>query len=168
MGIEMDSSETINKRTISRRRLIGYAWIGAAVIVAGELIGGTFAFLWPRKKQEKGEKIFIAGKVNDFEVGEVIYFRKEKALVQRLEGGFLAFSTVCPHLRCVVNWNEMQKSFECPCHGAKFNRNGEVLEGPPPRPLDLYKLQIVEGKLVIDTASIIERKQFDPSQVVKG
>jgi cytochrome b6-f complex iron-sulfur subunit len=164
----MDTNETANKKSISRRRLIGYAWIGAAVIVVGELIGGTFAFLWPRKKQEKGEKIFIAGKVNDFKVGEVIYFRKEKALVQRLEGGFLALSTVCPHLRCVVNWNEMQKRFECPCHGAKFNRNGEVLEGPPPRPLDLYKLQIVEEKLVIDTASIIERKQFDPSQVVKG
>ena len=164
----MDTNETTNKKTISRRRLIGYAWIGAAVIVVGELIGGTFAFLWPRKKQEKGEKIFIAGKVNDFKVGEVIYFRKEKAFVQRLEGGFLALSTVCPHLRCVVNWNEMQKRFECPCHGAKFNRNGEVLEGPPPRPLDLYKLQIVEEKLVIDTASIIERKQFDPSQVVKG
>jgi len=164
----MDTNETANKKSISRRRLIGYAWIGAGAIVVGELIGGTFAFLWPRKKQEKGEKIFIAGKVNDFKVGDVIYFRKEKAFVQRLEGGFLALSTVCPHLRCVVNWNEMQKRFECPCHGAKFNRNGEVLEGPPPRPLDLYKLQIVEEKLVIDTASIIERKQFDPSQVVKG
>ena len=164
----MDANETVNKKTLSRRRLISYAWIGAAIIVVGELIGGTFAFLWPRKKQEKGEKIFIAGKVNDLKVGEVIYFRKEKALVQRLEGGFLAFSTVCPHLRCIVNWNEMQKRFECPCHGAKFNRNGEVLEGPPPRPLDLYKLQIVEEKLVIDTASVIERKQFDPSQVVKG
>jgi cytochrome b6-f complex iron-sulfur subunit len=164
----MDPKSGVDKTSISRRRLIGYAWIGAAVIVVGELIGGTFAFLWPRKKQEKSEKIFIAGKVNDFKVGEVIYFRKEKALVQRLEGGFLAFSTVCPHLRCVVNWNDLQKRFECPCHGAKFNRNGEVLEGPPPRPLDLYKLRIVEEKLVIDTAGIIERKQFDPSQVVKG
>ena len=164
----MDPKSRVDKKSISRRRLIGYAWIGAAAIVVAELIGGTFAFLWPRKKQEKGEKIFIAGKVNDFKVGEVIYFRKEKALVQRLEGGFLAFSTVCPHLSCVVNWNEMQKRFECPCHGAKFNRNGEVLEGPPPRPLDLYKLQIVEEKLVIDTASVIERKQFDPSQIVKG
>jgi len=164
----MDPKSGVDKKPISRRRLIGYAWIGAGAIVVGELIGGTFAFLWPRKKQEKGEKIFIAGKVNDFKVGEVVYFRKEKALVQRLEGGFLALSTVCPHLRCVVTWNEMQKRFECPCHGAKFNRNGEVLEGPPPRPLDLYKLQIVEEKLVIDTASIIERKQFDPSQVIKG
>jgi len=164
----MDTNETVNKKSISRRRLIGYAWIGAGVIVVGELIFGTLAFLWPRKKQEKGEKIFIAGKVTEFKVGEVIYFRKEKTFIQRLEGVFLAFSAVCPHLSCVINWNEMLKKFECPCHGAKFNRNGEVLEGPPPRPLDLYKLQIVEEKLVIDTATLIERKKFEPSQVVKG
>ena len=164
----MDGKLQLDKNTISRRKLIGYAWIGATAIVIGELIGGTFAFLWPRKKQERGEKIFIAGKVNDFKVGEVIYLRKEKTFIQRSEKGFLAFSAVCPHLRCVVNWNEMLKKFECPCHGAKFNRNGEVLEGPPPRPLDLYKLQIVEEKLVIDTATLIERKGFDPSQVIKG
>jgi len=164
----MDPKSGVDKKPISRRRLIGYAWIGAGAIVVGELIGGTFAFLWPRKKQEKGEKIFIAGKVSDFKMGEVIYFRKEKTFIQRVEGGFLAFSAVCPHLSCVVNWNEMQKKFECPCHGAKFNQNGEVFEGPPPRPLDLHKLQIVEEKLVIDTASAIERKKFDPSQIVKG
>lgn len=164
----MDIKSLFEKKIISRRKLMGYAWIGAAAIVTGELIGGTFAFLWPKRKEGKGEKIFIAGKVNDFKVGEVIYFRKEKAYIERLEGGFLSFSAVCPHLRCVVNWNEMLKKFECPCHGAKFKQNGEVLEGPPPRPLDLYKMQIVEGKLVIDTASLIERKKFDPLQVVKG
>jgi Rieske Fe-S protein len=61
----------------------------------------------------------------------------------------------------------MLKKFECPCHGAKFNRYGEVLEGPPPRPLDLYRLQIVEEKLVIDMGNPIERKRFEPSQVIK-
>jgi len=157
-----------DKKTISRRKLLIYAWIGAAAVVIGELIVGTFAFLWPRKTQGKGEKLFIAGKVNDFKVGEVVYFRKEKTFILRLEGGFMAFSAICPHLSCMVNWNETLKKFECPCHGAKFDRNGEVLEGPPPRPLDLYKLLIVEEKLVIDTAGLIERKKFEPSQAVKG
>jgi cytochrome b6-f complex iron-sulfur subunit len=157
-----------DKKTISRRKLLIYAWIGAAAVVIGELIVGTFAFLWPRKTQGKGEKLFIAGKVNDFKVGEVVYFRKEKTFILRLEGGFMAFSAICPHLSCMVNWNETLKKFECPCHGAKFDRNGEVLKGPPPRPLDLYKLLIVEEKLVIDTAGLIERKKFEPSQAVKG
>ncbi|MGB9629665.1 MAG: hypothetical protein ACPL6D_13480 [Thermodesulfobacteriota bacterium] len=55
-------SKAESKDIISRRRLIGYAWIGAIAVVIGELIAGTFAFLWPKKKEAKGEKIFIAGK----------------------------------------------------------------------------------------------------------
>ena len=164
----MDTNETANKKSISRRRLIGYAWIGAAVIVVGELIFGTLAFLWPRRKGPKAETVFVAGKVSDFKVDELIPFRKEKAFILRTEGGFLAISAICTHLRCIVNWNEVLKKFECPCHGAKFNQNGEVLEGPPPRPLDLYKLQILAGNLVIDRGAPIERSKFDPSQLVKG
>jgi cytochrome b6-f complex iron-sulfur subunit len=164
----MGLGTNIDSKAISRRKFFIYAWIAGGAIVMGELIFGTFAFLWPRRKQTKGEMVFIAGKAKDFKDGEVIYFPKERAFIQRSEGGFLAFSAVCPHLRCIVNWNEMLKKFECPCHGAKFSPNGEVLEGPPPRPLDLFKLQIVEEKLVIDTSSSIERSKFDPSQVVKG
>ena len=164
----MDAKSHVDQNPISRRKLIFYAWIGAAAIVMGELIGGTFAFLWPRRRQAKGENVFVAGKVTDFKVGEVIPFRKEKAFIVRTDGGFLAISATCPHLHCIVNWNQVLKKFECPCHGATFNPMGEVLEGPPPRPLDLYKLQIVAGNLVIDKASSIERKGFDPSQLVKG
>lgn len=158
----------MNKKPISRRKLIAYAWIGAAAIVIAELIGGTLAFLWPRRKGPKVETVFIAGKVNDFKVGEIIPFRKERTFILRTEEGFLAISSICTHLSCIVNWNEMLKKFECPCHGAKFNRNGEVLEGPPPRPLDLYKLQIVAGNVVVDRVSSIERSKFEPSQLVKG
>ncbi len=164
----MDAKIQTDKKPISRRKLLVYAWIGAAAIVLGELIGGTFAFLWPRRKGPKVETVFIAGKITDFKVDEVIPFRKERTFVLRTAGGFLAISPICPHLHCIVNWNEVLKKFECPCHGAKFNQNGEVLEGPPPRPLDLYKLQIVAGNLVIDRASPIERSKFDPSQLVKG
>lgn len=164
----MDAKPQVDKKPISRRRLMAYAWIGAAAIVMGELIGGTFAFLWPRRKGPKVETVFIAGKVTDFKVGEVIPFRKERTFILRTEGGFLAISAICTHLHCIVNWNEMLKKFECPCHGAKFNQNGEVLEGPPPRPLDLYKLQIVAGNVVVDRTSPIERSKFEPSQVIKA
>ena len=168
MKNKMDTMSNVVKKSISRRRLMAYAWMGAAAIVMGELIFGTFAFLWPRRKGPKVETVFIAGKVTDFKVGEIIPFRKERTFILRTEGGFLAISAICTHLHCVVNWNEMLKKFECPCHGAKFNLNGEVLEGPPPRPLDLYKLQLVAGNVVVDRASPIERSKFEPSQLVKG
>jgi cytochrome b6-f complex iron-sulfur subunit len=157
-----------DKKPISRRRLIIYAWIVAGAIVACELAGGVLAFLWPRRRRGKEENIFVAGKVSDFKIGAVVPFRKEKTFVARLEGGFLAISSICTHLHCIVNWNELTKRFECPCHGAKFNEEGEVLAGPPPRPLDLHKLEIAAGNVVIDTERVIERKTFDPSQLVKA
>jgi cytochrome b6-f complex iron-sulfur subunit len=164
----MDSNLTTDRKRISRRKFIAYAWIIAAAVVVGELIGGTLAFLWPRRKGAKTEKIFIAGKAADFKVGEMVDFRREKTFVVRLEGGFLAISAICTHLHCIVNWNAVIKEFECPCHGAKFNQSGEVVAGPPPRPLDLHKIEITAGNVVIDTDRGIERKKFDPSQLVKA
>jgi hypothetical protein len=105
----MDPKSGVDKKPISRRRLIGYAWIGAGAIVLGELIFGTLAFLWPRRKGPKVETVFVAGKVTDLKLGEVTPFRKERAFILRTEEGLLAISAVCPS-HCIVNWNEVLKS----------------------------------------------------------
>jgi cytochrome b6-f complex iron-sulfur subunit len=167
MKNKMDPESQADKKPISRRRFIAYAWIIAGAIVVGELIGGVLAFLWPRRRRGKEEKIFVAGKAADFKVGQVVDFRRERTFVVRLDGGFLAISAICTHLHCIVTWNAVIKEFECPCHGGKFNQLGEVLEGPPPRPLDLHKLEVTAGNVAIDTEVTIERKKFDPSQLVK-
>ncbi len=156
------------ERGISRRKLIGYGWLAATAVIVGELIGGTLAYLWPKIKEKPGEKILIAGKIDDFQVGKVVLFRKEKVFINRMAEGFMAMSAICTHLRCVVRWTEPREVFECPCHGAKFNPVGEVLEGPPPRPMDLYPIEIVEDKIVVDINKPIQRKSYHRSQLVSA
>jgi Rieske Fe-S protein len=61
-------------------------------------------------------------------------------------------SNKCTHLSCRVNWIEEEQHFHCPCHDAQFGIDGEVLGGPPPRPLDQYAgedIKIEEGNLFI-------------------
>lgn len=53
-----------------------------------------------------------------------------------------AISTVCTHLGCTVYWQSDRKEFFCPCHNGRFDKNGRVLEGPPPAPLELYRVEI--------------------------
>lgn len=159
---------TEEQRGIPRRKLIGYGWIAATAVIVGELIGGTLAYLWPKIKERRGERILIAGKIDDFQVGKVVLFRKEKVFINRMAEGFMAMSAICPHLRCVVRWTEPKEVFECPCHGAKFSPVGEVLEGPPPRPMDLYPIEIVEDKIVVDINKPIQRKKYDRSQLVSA
>jgi len=50
----------------------------------------------------------------------------------------LILSSRCTHLGCSVSWQEDTQKFACPCHDARFDKAGKVLDGPPPRPLDQY------------------------------
>jgi len=63
------------------------------------------------------------------------------------ESDILVLSNVCTHLSCRVNWDETTQQYQCPCHDAQFDIDGEVVDGPPPRPLDDFETKIEEGNL---------------------
>ena len=46
------------------------------------------------------------------------------------DGNLHVVSAVCPHMGCIVHWNTAEQSWDCPCHGSRFSKEGEVLEGP--------------------------------------
>jgi len=52
------------------------------------------------------------------------------ALYRDTTGTLHSFTAVCPHLGCVVQWNGDEKTFDCPCHGSRFSKEGVVLNGP--------------------------------------
>ena len=54
-----------------------------------------------------------------------------KVAIYRDENGELhERSAVCPHLGCIVKWNQATKTWDCPCHGSRFDRLGKVINGP--------------------------------------
>ncbi|WP_068470853.1 FAD-dependent oxidoreductase [Candidatus Protochlamydia phocaeensis] len=78
----------------------------------------------------------MPGEVDSFQhirpgTGAVIREGLTKYAVYRDESGtFHCYSAVCPHLGCLVRWNEGEKSWDCPCHGSRFDTDGKVLNGP--------------------------------------
>jgi glycine/D-amino acid oxidase-like deaminating enzyme/nitrite reductase/ring-hydroxylating ferredoxin subunit len=68
--------------------------------------------------------------------GAVIRSGLTKVAVYRDSDGVLhEFSAVCPHLGCIVAWNDFEKTWDCPCHGSRFDTEGRVLQGPANRDL---------------------------------
>lgn len=62
------------------------------------------------------------------------------------QGGMHAVSAVCSHMGCIVGWNETDRTWDCPCHGSRFELDGQVMHGPATRPLD----SVVTGQNAVD------------------
>jgi glycine/D-amino acid oxidase-like deaminating enzyme/nitrite reductase/ring-hydroxylating ferredoxin subunit len=79
----------------------------------------------------------------DLPVGEggiISYGLKKIAVYRDYDNTLKAFSAVCPHLGCIVQWNSDEKSFDCPCHGSRFATDGSVTNGPAQT--DLHKIHV--------------------------
>jgi glycine/D-amino acid oxidase-like deaminating enzyme/nitrite reductase/ring-hydroxylating ferredoxin subunit len=65
------------------------------------------------------------------------------AVCKHGDGSLSAVSAVCTHLRCLVNWNRAEQTWDCPCHGSRFSSAGEVHAGPAARALEPVDLDAV-------------------------
>lgn len=96
-------------------------------------------------KREIDRKIFTVG-LEELPLNATKRFKdlrgRDLMLVRTGEREVKAISTVCTHLGCTVFWQKDRQEFFCPCHNGRFDKNGIVLEGPPPAPLDLYRVEI--------------------------
>jgi menaquinol-cytochrome c reductase iron-sulfur subunit len=63
---------------------------------------------------------------------------------------FSALSNICTHLGCRVRWVPDEQKFFCPCHNGVFDKNGAVVSGPPPRPLNQYEVKEENGQLFVE------------------
>jgi menaquinol-cytochrome c reductase iron-sulfur subunit len=89
----------------------------------------------PLRCDVRGELYDGWSRVPDVKLGSCWLVKSE------LDNSVRAFSTVCPHLGCGVDWNEDQRRFVCPCHESFFGPDGKVITGPSPRDMD--ELEVV-------------------------
>jgi len=62
---------------------------------------------------------------------------------------FIAISNICTHLGCRVRWIPEEDGYFCPCHNGVFSKDGNVVSGPPPRPLDRFEVKVEDGVLFV-------------------
>jgi Rieske Fe-S protein len=77
------------------------------------------------------------------DTGAIISKGLQKFAVYKDEKGAVhAFSAVCPHLGCVLQWNAAERSFDCPCHGSRFTKLGVVINGPATANLESLRIKV--------------------------
>ena len=93
---------------------------------AGRFVGDRLA---PAEASSAVEVATGEGRVVRDGLGKVGVYRDE-------DGGLHAVSLRCTHLGCLTKWNDAERSWDCPCHGSRFDPDGNVLAGPAVKPLE--------------------------------
>ena len=160
----------MSDKEISRRDFIK----GTAAVI-GSLIGAVITipsigyFLSPALQAEDDADTIDLGPLENYPIGVPTRFEMTRTRVNGWErtatsyGLFVVkesdtqvrvFSDICTHLGCRVSWHADQKHYISPCHDGHFDIMGNVVSGPPPRPLDEYITKIENGNLFVQIPPI--------------
>jgi len=123
----------------TRRNFLDYLLGTTAVATLGAIVYPIFRFMSPPQIVESAENSVIAAKLNEVppNTGKIFKFgNKPGILVHTAQGEFKAFSAVCTHLECIVQYRDDTKQIWCACHNGQYNLSGRNIGGPPPRPLE--------------------------------
>lgn len=148
---------------ISRREFVALTTAAVGALI-GAVVGlPAIAYLLePALKSGTTEAWIPLGKLESFPVGTptLATFTRSKVngweksttsygvyVLRKSQTEMAVFSNICTHLSCHVNWTADKKEYICPCHDGRFDINGKVVSGPPPRPLDTFQTK-VEGDIL--------------------
>lgn len=132
--------------------------------ILGWILGGGFAasilsflypairFMNPPETPEAAVNEVSAGKVSDWKINSarIVRFGSRPVLLIRAgESDWRAFSAICTHLNCTVQYQQEQRQIWCACHNGFYDLNGRVVAGPPPRPLEEFAVRVRGEELVV-------------------
>ena len=127
----------------TKRNFLKLTLWGSLVAFAGSILYPIFAYLKPPKQSDVEVSSVKAGKLSEIEKdsGKIVKFgTKPVILVRTASDELRAFSATCTHLDCTVQYRKDFGLIWCACHNGKYDLNGRNVSGPPPRPLDEYRV----------------------------
>jgi Rieske Fe-S protein len=133
------SSPTPRRRFVEV--LLGSGFLATAVA----FLYPVLRYLVPPKASDLGSDAVVAGRVGELKPNSGKIFRfgsRPGLLILTASGEYRAMSAICTHLSCTVQYRDDLRQVWCACHNGRYDLNGRNISGPPPRPLELFDVQV--------------------------
>lgn len=151
-------SDRLTPKPMPRRDWLGLAGLWTSGISVFASMVGMAMLPKPRVTPE-ASSISRIGKPAELPSGSEKIISELNLRVISTPQGVAAMSLICTHLGCIVQ--EAGEGFSCPCHGSKFDNEGNVIGGPAPRALRWVQVsQAADGELIVNTAAEVQPGQF--------
>lgn len=137
---------------MNRRRFVNLFFGGSFLATLGAFLYPVVRYLLPPKTTEAAAKKVVAAKAGDLPPNSAKIFKFGSAagiLINTSEGKLLAFSATCTHLTCTVVYQSDTGTMYCPCHNGRYDLAGNVISGPPPAPLEAYRVEVAGEDIVV-------------------
>ena len=138
-----------------RRRFLDYLLGTGVVTTLAAIFYPIIRFMSPPQIVEAMQNSVVAAKLNELppNSGKIFKFgNKPGILVRTATGELKAFSAVCTHLDCIVQYRAETKQIWCACHNGQYNLSGKNIGGPPPRPLEEFTVNTRGDEIVVTRA----------------
>jgi cytochrome b6-f complex iron-sulfur subunit len=143
-----------------RRAFFVRLGLGSLSIAAGGTVAFAYQFLSPNVLYEPSPIVSV-GKPESYPLDSVTLDVNAGIYLIHANEGFFSLSAVCTHLGCLTAWKPELGIIACPCHGSKFKRDGEKIEGPAPSPLPWLRTWLSDdGDLMVDRSTSIRPMEF--------
>lgn len=146
------NDQSLNPVQEKRRDFLRIVLSGGLLAWGASVLYPILAYLKPPKQGEVEVTSVKAGKLSDLEKdsGKIVKFgTKPVILIRTANDELRAFSATCTHLDCTVQYKKELGLIWCACHNGKYDLNGRNVSGPPPRPLDEYRVVIQGDEILI-------------------
>jgi Rieske Fe-S protein len=140
---------------VERRRFIDILLGSGLVAALASVIYPIIEFLIPPKVSEAQQNSVVAGNVGELKPNSAKIFKFGSApgiLVFTSNSEYRAFAATCTHLDCTVQYRTDSKQIWCACHNGQYDLTGRNVGGPPPRPLDAYKVNLRGDDIIVSKA----------------
>ena len=137
---------------MNRRRFANLFLGGSLIGTAASFIYPLIRYLIPPRQAEAAANKVIAAKTGELAPNSAKLFRfgnSSALLINTADGQLRAFSATCTHLTCTVRYEGDTSTLFCPCHNGRFDLAGNVISGPPPRPLEAYVVEVSGGDIYV-------------------
>jgi len=141
---------------VKRRNFLDIFFGGSLLATIAAFVYPVVRYVLPSKRTGVIQNSVAAAKAGELPPNAAKIFKFGSApavLVNTAEGTLVALSAVCTHLTCTVRYDGETGTLFCPCHNGRFDLNGNVLSGPPPRPLETYAVEISGPDIIVTRKS---------------
>jgi len=141
---------------MDRRRFINLFTGGAFAATIAAFLYPVIRYILPPKQTEAVQKRVAAARAGELAPNSAKIFKfgsTPAVLVNTQEGKLVAMSAVCTHLTCTVTYETTTGTLFCPCHNGRFDMAGHVISGPPPKPLEMFDVEVAGPDIFVSKKS---------------